>query len=135
MQSWQEALDSTVHVDKKPHGLKKVKVDRVKAANTKRKTGDSIFEQLRAQLTNVAAWQLRPKAPNDSMLTHMSFEVDLEGEMNDGGPGGPYREVFASLCKELQRHNSSTSTGNIHILDRNEEDGTYVFNPNIYCFL
>jgi len=128
MKLWEEALNDTVHVEEKQHGLRKVKIDRVKAASSNCKAENTIFEQLRGQLTNVAAWQLRPKPPTDSMLTHMSFEVDLEGEMNDGGPGGPYREVFASVCKELQAHHSGSS--DICLLNRREEDGTYIFSMN-----
>ena len=126
MKLWQDSIDSTAHTDRK-HGLKKVKVDRVRAMNVK-KTNDlsgSLFEQLRTQLTNVASWQLRPAAPTDQVLTHMCFEPDMAEEMDDGGAGGPYREVFSTLCKEL--HNQSVSLG---LLTRRDEDGTFAMNPN-----
>ena len=40
--------------------------------------------------------------PKDTTLTHMTFEVELKNEMNDGGPGGPYREFFSSVAQEIQ---------------------------------
>ena len=62
----------------------------------------TLFEQARSQLNNAACWQLRSLPPKDKVLTHMAFEVKLKGEMDDGGPGGPYREFFASVAQELQ---------------------------------
>ncbi len=62
----------------------------------------TLFEQARSQLNNAACWQLRSLPPTDKVLTHMAFEVELKGEMSDGGPGGPYREFFASVAQELQ---------------------------------
>merc|ERR1711898_29908 len=46
-------------------------------------------------------------------------------EMDDGGAGGPYREVFSTLCKELQNQNVS-----LGLLIRRDEDGTFVMNPS-----
>ena len=71
----------------------------------------TIFEQARSQLNNAACWQLRTLPPKDKVLTHMAFEVKLKDEMDDGGPGGPYREFFASVAQEVQ-----TSLGGLALL-------------------
>eukprot|EP00727_Mastigamoeba_balamuthi_P008182 m51a1_g3985 putative hect domain and rcc1-like domain-containing protein (3401) ;mRNA; f:470235-483438 len=62
---------------------------------------NSLFGSAWKQLQYVPAWQLRRRKPAGAGEPHCSIKVLFRGE-NVEGEGGPYRQLFTEVAKELQ---------------------------------
>jgi other hect domain ubiquitin protein ligase E3 len=118
----------------------KLVVDRLKMADSKKSSaereetdGDKqsrnslstemVFNQAYEQLKDYDLALLRPHKPVGAE-PHLSFQIVLRGE-HVVGEGGPYRQFFADISKELQPLGSSADIKNIGLLVKtpNNSDG------------